>query len=1790
MESVPNETTIGGGGRVVNLTTTEDFNSTISPDYEDIDKWVWYYRNVWHVNSVPAPAFEKGLPEYEKTQSFIPWQPYQYQQIALEKQQEWVTKGDYTKRKGLALLLGRVYGGPYDGKWLVGIDADNQTAINLVLEIFGCESLEELASKKGVVIEQHLEKKFDIDKNDWIEYQPPKAHFYFYSDVPWHNLPSIKTRKSKDAHILTLIEMDKFPSLELKCLNGGVHFAAPSLHVSSYRYKQIPGSPPVPTHCLSELESADIISKLESILNHYGDSYLDYRSADGKMGVVPIADMWNVDYIVTAGNNRHLDCRRIGASQLIKSQMTNKEQSLADTLVWNQVHCKPPLEEDDVKSGFYKYSIPFAEKKLQERVKAVEDAEFEKISIKPTDKEIEQLSERIEQKTEELEKQEDLKYWLLSTPQLKNYNGDFFEYLIDMASRTVKQENTLLRQIYYTFLSAWASRLANNLSIRAPSSEGKSYPILEAKHVSGEDDQHIIVINHITPKALIYKSGGYLVDKDGKPIKDEVKRLKKEIGKARRNKNVEELEDLKEQLSDLMADSAYVLELSDKCFTLTEPPRPELWDLLKAILSHDKFETKHLMTDKGNMGMETKTVILKGFPAFVFCSARDESKWDVWDEVQTRFMFASPNMIAQKYRDGNIIVGQKFGLPNYAKVKKLYSPEELRIAHRCYRFLKLQIKTYNSNPDSSPVWIPYQAQLAQILPAGKGADNRVAARLFQLLNIITLTKAHLRDKITFPTGETCVIANLHDLQEALHITQNVSGLPPHKLRFYSEVVCPLHEKRQKEVLALPKNLRYTAPITDDGKVWLTSREITDYYNERFGKDAGGKIYTIDNISKTFLDELHNHNYLEKIQIPDYNKTAYFYYPLVEVEPVPVVVTAADSNAKMVEPSNSTNLSKFDDKLHFERLVLPENCKEIPYNWLELQFMDDFDCRIDTEDIKISDKNGTRVPIKEWISNYESSQNLKLVHFFKTKQSQFDVSKTPISANPTPSNGKAHVKVVTESIEVSEKSSNLGKFDKFDDSNENGDNPAPGAGGGSSGSSSSMSSTAVDTTTTTTATTKTTNRRYLPTYPAQQRQLLLVEEYDLKMKEQAKVSNEEKTLQLLNEQRKKIPPELQQLYESSVSLDPEWIDEREQGGIRRIYAMSFVDWIGKKKVFHIDDYEHLDGSLFERTRTMLNDIFTYWFDNYRMSFGFNSLGEGSDREVIFENAQHYNTIIQPVEEQVVGSGKNRRVYYKFKERELKHTHIDWFRIFKNKAVLTYVFNNRYREFGLAKISKALFGVTKYKEADGLRASQEMPTEEQKMYVLQDSRLLSLLSTAENGNLFGAMQYISELLELPLQKVCHSQVSQWWATIYEKMGYPPPPLVEKVNPETGELEKVAPNYFYLTKTTIPTRGKNKGVQKVKVVSYKGGRVLDPTPGYYIDAIGLDQESQYPTVSIILNAGFETMCTCPTGECETDPTCQIRDTGDPEIDAAGWYICNHVGDSAYKQKLLVFREARIRAKENGERVKDLALKVIINAAYGVWGYKKFPYADTRIASAVTMMGRKMHRAMEELAKKTLYKFKIIGGDTDSILIEYPKDRENYGSVISGEMLVRNFCANFKAKHGIVVKPSKTMWSKIVITKKKHYIYWEKGNESNPIVKGMEAAKNNVPKLTNIIFDQFIKNIGADRDFVPDLRRAWTEEYQYCKKHRPDLLLVEIKLGKNPEEYKGNNLQKRLGLHQGKHKDETISYYEIKKGAEQEYGLDAYTNPECIDDEKYKEKFFISPFEDILKQLDYDVREVFN
>jgi hypothetical protein len=116
------------------------------------------------------------------------------------------------------------------------------------------------------------------------------------------------------------------------------------------------------------------------------------------------------------------------------------------------------------------------------------------------------------------------------------------------------------------------------------------------------------------------------------------------------------------------------------------------------------------------------------------------------------------------------------------------------------------------------------------------------------------------------------------------------------------------------------------------------------------------------------------------------------------------------------------------------------------------------------------------------------------------------------------------------------------------------------------------------------------------------------------------------------------------------------------------------------------------------------------------------------------------------------------------------HIDLHSVFSKPMIQTTIFKNAYRTLKLDEVSKAVLGDLeaggKYKGLAG-KDIQTFPVEEQKKYVLRDAELAMQLSKHNNGEVFDAMKFISELTGLDFEKVCRTGISTWWAAIFDKM---------------------------------------------------------------------------------------------------------------------------------------------------------------------------------------------------------------------------------------------------------------------------------------------------------------------------------------------------------------------------------------------------------------------------------------
>ena len=151
--------------------------------------------------------------------------------------------------------------------------------------------------------------------------------------------------------------------------------------------------------------------------------------------------------------------------------------------------------------------------------------------------------------------------------------------------------------------------------------------------------------------------------------------------------------------------------------------------------------------------------------------------------------------------------------------------------------------------------------------------------------------------------------------------------------------------------------------------------------------------------------------------------------------------------------------------------------------------------------------------------------------------------------------------------------------------------------------------------------------------------------------------------------------------------------------------------------------------------------------------------------------------------------------------------------------------------------------------------------------------------------------------------------------------------------------------------------------------GGLVMDSRPGLYDSVLVLDYKSLYPSI-------IRTFLIDPVGLVEG---MQHPDDSDsvPGFLGARFSRSKHCLPSIVSQVW----EGREAARREQNKPLSQALKIIMNAFYGVLGSTGCRFFDPRLASSITMRGHEIMRKTRELIEAEGYE--VIYGDTDSMFV---------------------------------------------------------------------------------------------------------------------------------------------------------------------------------------------------------------
>jgi len=638
----------------------------------------------------------------------------------------------------------------------------------------------------------------------------------------------------------------------------------------------------------------------------------------------------------------------------------------------------------------------------------------------------------------------------------------------------------------------------------------------------------------------------------------------------------------------------------------------------------------------------------------------------------------------------------------------------------------------------------------------------------------------------------------------------------------------------------------------------------------------------------------------------------------------------------------------------------------------------------------------------------------------------------------------------------------------------------------------------------------------------------------------------------------------------IAFDLEWRDSNDKrAGINNqvIYAAAFVDKRGNSRVLHLSDFFKSSDNPERQLLLSINQELL----RYDLSMGWYSTGIAKYHEDTQEYLDGVDSDLATLHSRCLANGIDSIV--DFNSAGIPYVrgrkHIDLHSVFGKPMVQTTIFKNAYRTLKLDEVSKAVLSgeqqtveevAGKYKGLTG-KDVQSVPIEEQKKYVLRDAELVMRLSKHNNSEVLDALKAISELTGLDFERVCRTGISTWWAAIFDNMT------------RNGECESPRVDSFDWNR------------EKISELQYVGGIVLQPRKGLYHDLIVADVTSLYPTMAILHNLSFDTInCKCCEGDLQRRLAKDI--TKDCKIEKEYW-VCKQ-NQGAFPKKLKIFKEERLRQKKLGNRVKQLALKILINGGYGVFGSQYFKYYNPRVAELIAAYGRYTISKMKDIAQDI--GFEIVYGDTDSLFLHYGNDNNNgnrRGLPPNTEESISKFRKECSKQLGVEIEHAKTYKTAIISDKKKHYIGWAGVGGNEPDIVGMEGYKNDRPRWINSVFRQTVQDIVTNSrnsdnncDPVSNLKKAISDLQSGCV--NPELLKSSIKLSKNPEEYENENDRKsKIGLAIGARKGDVIEYFE--SDSREGYSL----NPEDISIKKYKIMLW-KTVKDILQIAGYDIAAI--
>ena len=384
------------------------------------------------------------------------------------------------------------------------------------------------------------------------------------------------------------------------------------------------------------------------------------------------------------------------------------------------------------------------------------------------------------------------------------------------------------------------------------------------------------------------------------------------------------------------------------------------------------------------------------------------------------------------------------------------------------------------------------------------------------------------------------------------------------------------------------------------------------------------------------------------------------------------------------------------------------------------------------------------------------------------------------------------------------------------------------------------------------------------------------------------------------------------------------------------------------------------------------------------------------------------------------------------------HIDLYKFFFNRSIQIYAFNNRYRDVTLGDVGKALIGLDKIPLEKSIG---ELTYTELAKYCFRDAEIAYKLASFDDELVLKLILVLARISSMPMEDVSRQGVSRWIRNFMHR--------------EHRRKGMLIPN----AEDILALRGKTATKAIIKGKKYKGAIVVEPVPGVHFNVAVMDFPSLYPSIIKVWNLGYQSIL-CGHTECQSN---LVPDT--PHWVCRKKRALESLLIGALRDLRVYWYKPKSKDKTMTQELRSWyniiqgALKVILNASYGVFGAETFDLYCPPVAEATAAIGR--HSITQIIKKAEELGIQVLYGDTDSVFLKNPTKEQ---------IQALEEWAEKTLKMGLDV--DKVYRYAVFSSRKKNYLgVLEDGSVD---VKGLTGKKRHIPIFIKKAFEKMKEHLA--------------------------------------------------------------------------------------------------------------------